>query len=474
MKKLLLFALLLHASLMGAVEPDIELFMPPHATRPVPVLLSIPGGGYRFVSTGNEGQKVAEFFCPRGIAVAVLKYRLPDGQENIPLEDACRAMEILRDSATAWNLRADKIGVIGFSAGGHLAASLCTKYTSPKARPDYGILVYPVISTDPKIWHRGSFQHLLGKRPTRRQYQAWSIDKQVTTETPPCLIVACEDDKSVPVENSIRMYQALRDHQVEAEMLLVPEGAHGWGFQRTFPKRDLVMAAITQFLYAQLGDKKNAEIVRIYREDIRRKEREQDWAKYSRYQHYNDSLIANHIPVKAVFLGNSITDNWGRWRPEFFQRHRCAARGISGQTSYQMLARFQSDVIDLHPEKVFLLIGTNDIACNMGVISDEHFMANIRSMCELATVHHIQPIICSILPHRAFPWNHDVTGVTERVDGLNRLLKAYADENGFPYVDYNSAMRAEDGGMRDELSADGVHPYKEAYDIMEELVIPYL
>lgn len=488
MKKLsFLLLCALSASFMWAIEPtrtirlypsqetpQIDLYMPSNRYKDVPVLLSIPGGGYGFVSVGNEGVAVASYFCPRGIAIAVLKYRLPNGHENIPLSDACRAMEILRDSASVWNLQGDKIGVMGFSAGGHLAASLCTKYTSDKARPDYGVLVYPVISADPTIWHEGSFANLLGKKPTKKQYQAWSIDKQVTPKTPPCLLVACEDDKTVPVENSIRMYQALRDHQVETEMVLVPQGGHGWGFDKQIPKRDLVDAAITQFIFAQLGDKKNADIVRIYRENIRREERAQDWAKYYRYQQQNDSLIANKIPVKAVFMGNSITDNWGRWRPEFFEKYNCAARGISGQTSYQMLIRFQPDVIALHPEMVFLLVGTNDIACNNGPISDEHFMDNVRSMCELATLHHIRPIICSILPHRSFNWNHDVTGVAERVDRINAQLKAYAQAKGYDYVDYNSVMRAEDGGMRPELSNDGVHPYKEAYDLMESLVIPYL
>jgi len=454
--------------------PRIDLYIPSDYKAKMPVLLVCPGGGYRYVSTGNEGVDVANFFCPRGIAIAVLKYRMPNGHENVPLADACRAMELLRDSAQAWNLKSEKIGVMGFSAGGHLAASLMTKYSSKKTRPDYGVLVYPVISTDTTIWHKGTFHQLIGKNISTEQAQAWSLEKQVNDSMPPCLIVACEDDKSVSVENSVRMYQALRDQHVEAELVLVPEGKHGWGFSRQFPKRDLVDAAITQFMYAQLGDKKNSEIVRIYKEQIRREERSKDWAQYYRYQKQNDSIIANNIPVKAVFMGNSITDNWGNWRPEFFQKYNCAARGISGQTSYQMLVRMQSDVIALHPEMVFLLVGTNDVANNNGPISDEHFMDNIRSMCELASLHGIRPMICSILPHRAFRWNHDITGVAERIDRLNVMLKDYAESKGYTYVDYNAVMRAADGGMRDELSADGVHPYKQAYDIMEALVIPYL
>ena len=180
------------------VNDLIDLYLPTHAKKDVPVLLSIPGGGYRFVSMKNEGVAVAQYFCPRGIAVAVLKYHLPNGQENVPLNDACRAMTMLRDSAQFWQLKSDKIGVIGFSAGGHLAASLCTKYTSDKARPDYGVLVYPVISSDTTIWHKGSFQNLVGKQATQAQYDKWSIDRCVTSQTPPCFLVACEDDKSVP------------------------------------------------------------------------------------------------------------------------------------------------------------------------------------------------------------------------------------------------------------------------------------
>ena len=215
-------------------------------------------------------------------------------------------------------------------------------------------------------------------------------------------------------------------------------------------------------------------VMRICKEEIRRETRSKDWAQYYRYQKQNDSIIANHLPIKAVFLGNSITDNWGKWRPEFFEKYHCAARGISGQTSYQMLVRMQSDVIALHPQMVFILAGTNDVACNLGPISDEHYMDNIRSMCELASLHGIRPMICSILPHRAFRWNRTVTGVAERIDRLNAMLRTYAESKGYTYIDYNSLLRAEDGGMRDEFSPDGVHPYKEAYDILEAQVIPYL
>jgi len=480
MKHILSLVLILSTVTLWAIEPtrvvdSLDIYYPDDVRKPVPVVLSIPGGSYKYVSYGNEGLDVAKYFCQRGIAVAVFKYRLPNGHENVPLADACHAIEMLRDSAAAWNIQGNKIGVMGFSAGGHLAASLCTKYTSPKARPDYGILIYPVISSDTTIWHRGSFRYLLGENATAEQYAAWSIDQCVTPQTPPCLIVACEDDKSVPVENSIRMYQALRDQKVPAQLLIMPTGGHGWGWRKPIERRDLIDDAVLQFIWTNVGDKKKQTLTEIHKNEVRQEKAQKDWAKYERYQSQNDSLRANNIPVKAVFMGNSITDHWGRWRPEFFQQYHCAARGISAQTTYQMLCRMQTDVIALKPEMVFILAGANDLACNDGPISDDNLMGNIRSMCELAVAHGIRPMLCSLLPHRKFYWNTSVINPNERIQRVNAMLKAYAEDNGFGYIDYYSAMLAPDGGgMRSELTPDEVHPYKEAYQIMEDIVAPYL
>lgn len=231
-------------------EPRMDIYMPTHnkSKKGVTALLSCPGGGYSYTSIVNEGLNVAKYFVPRGYAVVVLKYRLPNGHENIPLSDAIRAMEILRDSATVWGLNPQKIGVIGFSAGGHLAASLVTKYTSAKSRPDFGLLVYPVISFDKNVYHGGSCRQLLGEEPTAEQIENWSLDKQVTETTPPCWLVACQDDPTVPVENSIRFYQALTAKKVPATMLLVPTGGHGWGFTNHFPMREVMEQSMISFI----------------------------------------------------------------------------------------------------------------------------------------------------------------------------------------------------------------------------------
>lgn len=231
-------------------EPRMDIYLPKNGKTDA-IILSCPGGGYVFTSIPNEGEAVANFFVPRNIAVAVLKYRMPNQHADVPLTDAARAMEILRDSAANWNVPENHIGVIGFSAGGHLAATLVTKYPTEKSRPDFGILVYPVISMDETITHKGSCLQLLGELPTEQQRADWSAEKCVNQYTPPCFIVHCQDDKTVMVENSIRMYQALTKFHISAEMLLLPMGAHGWGFSKQIPQKEVFESAMMHFIYQQ-------------------------------------------------------------------------------------------------------------------------------------------------------------------------------------------------------------------------------
>ena len=228
-------------------EPRMDIYLPKEKADAI--ILACPGGGYVFTSIPNEGEAVANYFTPRNIAVAVLKYRMPNQNHDVPLSDAIKAMEILRDSAQIWGVPTNHIGVIGFSAGGHLAATLVTKYAGEKSRPDFGILVYPVISMDATITHKGSCKQLLGDTPSDEQRIAWSAEKCVNTHTPPCFIVHCQDDKTVMVENSIRMYQALTSYGVKAEMLLLPTGAHGWGFSKQIPQKEVFETAMNQFIH---------------------------------------------------------------------------------------------------------------------------------------------------------------------------------------------------------------------------------
>jgi lysophospholipase L1-like esterase len=193
-----------------------------------------------------------------------------------------------------------------------------------------------------------------------------------------------------------------------------------------------------------------------------------DWAKFSRYSTENTTLKSNPA---VVFMGNSITDNWSnRFDKEFFSRNNFVGRGISGQTTSEMLVRFRQDVINLKPKAVVLLCGINDIARNNGYIELSNVLSNIQSMTELAEANQINVILCAVLPCNRFSWRPEIIP-TEEVVKLNELIKAYANSKQIEYVDYYSAMVDDKGGLPENLSQDGCHPTFEGYLIMEKLVV---
>ena len=196
-----------------------------------------------------------------------------------------------------------------------------------------------------------------------------------------------------------------------------------------------------------------------------------DWANYNRYAEANAQVTE---APKAVLMGDSITDGWPFADPEFFSDNNFVGRGISGQVSSQMLLRFRQDVIDLHPKYVVILAGTNDIAENSGKIDMEKTFGNIVSMCDLAKANGIKPVICSVIPAVAYSWHPHVTGAAEKIVKLNSMLEAYAKANRIKYVDYHSAMKDERGGLPESLAKDGVHPTREGYDIMKNLLLKAL
>ena len=199
-----------------------------------------------------------------------------------------------------------------------------------------------------------------------------------------------------------------------------------------------------------------------------RDKRNRDWANFRRYEKDNAEIAGKK--VKAVFMGNSITDNWAHMRPEFFSKNGYVGRGIGGQTSSEMLVRFRADVIDLHPKVVIILAGTNDVAGNNGFITMEHTMQNIQSMCELAKANKITPILCSVTPSRGFRW---VPGFDpgENIAKLNGMIQEYAKKNGITYVDYFSALADENGSMAEGFSNDDCHPTDAGYEIMEPMAV---
>jgi lysophospholipase L1-like esterase len=193
-----------------------------------------------------------------------------------------------------------------------------------------------------------------------------------------------------------------------------------------------------------------------------------DWAQLGRYAQA-DAALPSQEAGRVVFYGDSITDAWVRNGGTFFPGKPYLNRGISGQTTPQMLVRFRQDVIRLHPEAVVILAGTNDIAGNTGPETPEMIEDNFRSMTELARANGIRVILASVLPAARYPWRPEVADPAGRIRALNEWLKGYCAEQKIPYLDYYDAMVGPDGGMKQGISLDGVHPNAAGYAIMEPL-----
>ena len=201
---------------------------------------------------------------------------------------------------------------------------------------------------------------------------------------------------------------------------------------------------------------------------------QQDWAKFYRYEKLNAEVLASGVRPDAVFMGNSITQNWAKYNPDFFKNNNFVGRGIGGQTTSHMLVRFRRDVIELNPRAVVIMAGINDIALNNGHIALEDVLGNIISMCEIAKANRIKPVICSVLPCKKYGWRPEVTDAGEQIVKLNAMLQAYAKENKIPYVDYHSVMKDSENGLPASLAKDGCHPTPEGYEIMEEILLKTL
>ena len=214
-------------------QPSLRVFLPAPDLATGRAVVACPGGGYSHLAVDHEGYDWAPYFNKQGIALIVLKYRMPNGDRTLPISDAEAAMKIVRDSADVWNLNPRDIGIMGSSAGGHLASTIAT-HAKPELRPDFQILFYPVITMDPTYTHMGSHDNLLGKNPSKELEQKYSNELQVTPQTPPAFIMHSSDDGAVPVANSVNYYMALVKNKVSASLHTYPIGGHGWGFRDSF------------------------------------------------------------------------------------------------------------------------------------------------------------------------------------------------------------------------------------------------
>lgn len=228
----------------GITDPTLSVFAPREPNGQA--LLIVPGGGYVRVVMDKEGFETAEWFQQRGITAFVLLHRLPGeswiDRANVPLQDAQRALRWIRASSSNYGVDKDRIGVLGFSAGGHVAASLATGFDrrvyapvdavdEVPARPDFAVLMYPVISMHADIAHAGSRERLLGPKPGAGLVRRYSVEHQVTPSTPPVFLLHAADDDAVAVDNALRMFDSLRRHSVQVDLHVYAEGGHGFGMR---------------------------------------------------------------------------------------------------------------------------------------------------------------------------------------------------------------------------------------------------
>jgi len=224
-------------------EAEIYVYLPKIGVNTGAAVVICPGGGYGMEAMDHEGYDMAEWLTTRGVAGIVLKYRLPYGHDQIPLEDVQRALRIVRQKAIEWGINKAKIGIAGSSAGGHLASTAGTRFDLGKpdaadpvekfsCRPDFMLLLYPVITFDEEFGHMGSRTNLIGAGNKWELVEKYSNELHVTAQTPPTFLVLADDDTAVPPRNSIEFYMALKKYKVPAEMHIFRSGGHGFGMYK--------------------------------------------------------------------------------------------------------------------------------------------------------------------------------------------------------------------------------------------------
>ena len=228
----------------------LHVYMPEVGKASGRAVLDCPGGGYGHLSMQNEGSDWAEYFTSRGVVFAILEYRMPKGNPDIPVSDACWGIRTLRDSAQVWHINPHDVGIMGFSAGGHLASTVSTQ-AEADARPDFSILFYPVITMGKVGQHEGSCKSFLGEqRDNEEMQQRYSSNLQVKSQlTPPAIILLANNDRGVPpVTNGIAYYSAMRDCGNDCSLHVYPQGGHGFGMRDTFPHHNQMLNDLSEWL----------------------------------------------------------------------------------------------------------------------------------------------------------------------------------------------------------------------------------
>ncbi len=462
----------------NVVQPTITAFLPPKDLATGTAIVIAPGGAFHTLSINSEGIDVAKWLNSKGIAAFVLKYRVARSFTDDPVKelmpkmsnfkaldvendtivplamaDGLTAVKYVRDHAKEMDIDPNKIGFMGFSAGGTVTMSVVYNGTDEN-RPNF---VAPIYAYEPAV---------IGLIPP-----------SVKT---PIFVAVAGDDQLGMMPMSINIYKKWFDAKHPAELHIYEKGGHGFGMRKQNLPTDTWHERFGEWLKLQGYLKKMYpnKYEKLFGEEsvanyaIQEFERmKTDFGYLRKYKEANKTVP----PLKpnenrVVFLGNSITEGWVSADSTFFIQNNYIGRGISGQTSTQLLLRFRQDVLSLKPKAVVLQIGTNDVAENTGPYDPNFTLGNIQSMVEIAKANGLVVMLASVLPATNFEWRRSVGDRSAMILDLNSRIKTYADKNKIPYIDYHTAMKNNKNGMNPDLAEDGVHPTMKGYKIMEEMV----
>lgn len=422
-------------------QPSLRVFLPAPELATGRAVVACPGGGYSGLAVNHEGYDWAPYFNKQGIALIVLKYRMPKGDRTLPISDAEAAMKMVRDSADVWNLNPNDIGIMGSSAGGHLASTIATH--APEAlRPNFQILFYPVITMDKSFTHMGSHDNLLGKDASADLEKEFSNEKQVTKETPRAFIVYSDDDKVVPPANGVNYYLALNKKGVPSVLHIYLTGGHGWGIREDFLYKSEMQNELTSWLRSFKAPRKDAVRVACIGNSIT----------------FGAGIKNRSRDSYPSVLARMLGDNY--WVKNF---------GVSARTMLNkgdhpyMNEPAYKNALAFNPNIVVIKLGTNDSkSFNWKYKAD--FMKDAQNMINAFKGLPSQPKIYLCYPSKAY-----LTG-----DGINDdiiskeiipMIKKLAKKNDLSVIDLHTAM----DGMP-ELFPDRIHPNEKGAQVMAKAV----
>lgn len=426
-------------------EASLTVFLPSADVATGRAIVCLPGGGYSNLMMDYEGTDWAEYFNQKGIALCVLKYRMPKGNRQIPISDAYAAMKMVRDSAKVWSINANDVGIMGFSAGGHLASTVST-HAPMELRPDFSILFYPVITMQYKQTHHGSVDNFLGtEKDSTKVVNDFSNDKAVRKHlTPPAAVFLANDDDIVPIlENGVAYFSAMHKVGNHCALYAYPSGGHGFGMKKSFRYHQQMLSDLDDWLAFLPSPKRDA--------------------------------------IRVACIGNSITDGSGIFMRDIFgypaqlqkklgNEYIVKNFGIGGRTMLQkgdypyMKEQAWKDAQGFLPDIVIIKLGTNDSKPKNWKYGSE-FATDMQSMLDTLKALPTHPRIIMATPIPAL----NALGTIDKEALTNEicpLIKDLARKNNCELIDFQTLFQTTEGMM----SGDGIHPTRKGAGQMAEIV----